>query len=888
MNSSGHAGMVTLLFTDIEGSTRLWEQEPARMPFALACHDALARAAVEDHGGIVVKMIGDGLQAAFDDPLDAVAAALQFQNSLADSAATHGISLRVRCGMHAGAVEQRDNDFFGGAVNRASRIMGAAHGGQILVSLAVATRVGGRLPMGVVLRDLGSVRLRDLSTPEHVYQIVAPDLRQDFPSLRSLEATPNNLPQQVTSFVGRERGLADVRNLLVGTRLLTLLGMGGLGKTRLSLQMAADVLDDYSDGVWFVELASVADARLVPQAVASVLGVIEEAGRPVLEALVKFVKDRQLLVILDNCEHLLHACAELTRQLLQAGARLKVLTSSREPLHVPGETTYPVPALALPDPRQSITIEALMEFDAVRLFVDRAVTVQPAFKVTPGNARALAEICQRLDGIPLAIELAAANVRSLSVEKIAERLSDRFRLLTRGSRTALPRQQTLRALIDWSFDLLRDGERTLLQRLSVFAAGFTLEAAEAVGAGGDIDRSTVLELLTALVEKSLVELDPGGERYRFLETVRQYAQEKLVASGEGEQARTRHLDFFVAFAEKVRPELWGEEQGKWLARLDLDRENLLSAHARCDHAQDGAESGLRLVFAVQLYWFPRGLIELGYRITVEALLRPGAQQRTLSRSGALYAASQLGYFMGRYEETAKHAQECISIAYEHANQERAAAALLMQGYACDALGQRAAAQRHFEESAKLARALGDKAHLSFALNALAGHHSEAAELGAAESLFDESLALSREIGDRDSIAIVLPNLAKVALERGSVDRARELLREAVMVAQDIGSTRAGQNALEVASGLAVLCADWERAARIFGSIEAQLEQMGLRRTPADEAFLASRIAKARAALGDAAFAAAEAAGRSLTYDDALDEVRAWLQTPPRSGTPRSV
>jgi predicted ATPase len=398
--------------------------------------------------------------------------------------------------------------------------MSVAHGGQILLSQAVAALVGDRLSDDVSLRDLGNVRLRDMATPERVYQVVHPRLRQDFPALRSLEATPNNLPQQVSSFVGRERALQDIRNQLGNTRLLTLFGAGGLGKTRLSLQVAAEVLDDYPDGVWFVDLAPMTDERLVPQAAASVLGVKEEAGRPVLEALVKYVSDRKLLLILDNCEHLLHACAELAAQLLRSGAHLKILASSRQPLHVAAETTYHVPSLSVPEPLTTVTIEALAQYEAVRLFVDRARAAQPSFQITDTNSEAVVDICHRLDGIPLALELAAARVRALSVNEIAARLNDRFRLLTSGDRTALPRQQTLRASIDWSYDLLTNDERALLRRLAVFAGGWTLEAAEAAGANGDVNKEDVLDLLTNLVEKSLVITDADAGRYRLLETVR--------------------------------------------------------------------------------------------------------------------------------------------------------------------------------------------------------------------------------------------------------------------------------------------------------------------------------------------------------------------------------
>ena len=598
-------GTVTFLFTDIEGSTRLWEHDAQRMRPALARHDALTRAAVEGHRGTVVKMIGDGVHAAFADPLDAVGATLQLQQALADPEATGGVPLRVRCGLHLGVVEQRDNDFFGTAVNRAARIMAAAHGGQVIVSQAVADRVADRLPYAVSLRDLGAVCLRDLASPERVYQVLHPQLRQEFPALRSLTATPNNLAQQVTSFVGRERELAEVKKLLAQTRLATLLGAGGIGKTRLSLHAAVEVLDDFADGVWFVELAPIADPRLLAQAVAPVLGVKEEAGRPVQEALLKFVQDRQLLLVLDNCEHLLQGCAELAKQLLQAGAQVKILATSREPLHVAGETTYPVPSLSLPEPRMRIAHTALTQYEAIRLFVDRAAAARPAFRLTPNNATLVADICRRLDGIPLALELAAARVRVLSVETIAARLSDRFRLLTGGDRTALPRQQTLRACIDWSYDLLTEAERSVLRRLAVFAGGWTLEAAEAVGTGGDVQADEVLDVPAQLVEKSLVAMDAEGTRYQLLETVRQYAQDRLHESGEAEAIRERHRDYFLALAEEAEPKLLGAEQAAWLRRLEAEHDNL-RAGLSWSLEDSGSQAGLRLCGALQRFWITRG------------------------------------------------------------------------------------------------------------------------------------------------------------------------------------------------------------------------------------------------------------------------------------------
>ena len=580
----------TFLFTDIEGSTRLWEHDPGRMSLALARHDAIARSVVQANHGVVVKSTGDGAHAAFDDPLDAVAAALALQQALADLEATHGFAVSVRCGLHVGVVERRDNDFFGAPVNRAARIMAAAHGGQVLLSQAVADLIAARLTDHVTLRDLGAVRLPDLASPEHVYQVLHPQLRKDFPALRSLVATPNNLAQLMTSFIGRERDLSEVKKLLEKSRLLTLFGAGGIGKTRLSLQAAADALDDFPDGAWFVELAALDDEQLVANTVASVLGVKEEVGRPVADAVVKHVRDRKLLIIMDNCEHIVQACAELATKLLTACPHLKILASSREHLRVAGEVTYQVPALAVPDSYATITFAEMKKYAAVRLFIERAGAAQPTFQMTPGNATAVADICHRLDGIPLAIELAAARVRALSVETIAERLGDHFRLLTHGDRTALPRQQTLRALIDWSYNLLTEPERTVFRRLAVFHGGWTLEAAESVCASGQVGKSDVIDLLTHLVEKSLVALERGGERYRLLETTRAYALERLAEAGEVERMLRRHAEALLALLAtyETDDQRWSITPADNVA-LAAELDNLRAAMGWVASASEGAD-----------------------------------------------------------------------------------------------------------------------------------------------------------------------------------------------------------------------------------------------------------------------------------------------------------
>jgi predicted ATPase/class 3 adenylate cyclase len=872
----GQSAVTTYLFTDIEGSTRLWEQEPERMRPALARHDELTRAAVEQNRGRIVKTTGDGFHAVFDDPLDALAATLQLQFSLTDPEATAGVPLRVRCGLHAGVDERRDNDFFGPVVNRAARIMNSAHGGQILVSQAVVSLIADRLPKVIAFRDLGRIRLRDLASSERIYQVLHPQLRHEFPALRSLEGTPNNLPQQVTTFVGREREQADVKAALRRSRLLTLSGIGGLGKTRLSLQVAAEVVSDFPDGVWFVELAPIADERLVPQAAATVLGVKEEAGQPVIGAMTKYLSDRTLLLVLDNCEHLVHACADLAKTLLQASPGVKILASSREHFNIAGETVYTVPPLPVPKLNDGNSTEAIVQFEAVRLFVERAMAAQPAFRLTEQNAPAVVEICQRLDGIPLALELAAARVRSLSVERIAERVSDRFKLLTTGDRTALPRQQTLRALIDWSFDLLTEKERVLFRRLSVFAGGWTLEAAEAVASDDEVDEAIVLDLLADLVDKSLVMVDAEGGRYGLLETVRQYAQERLADSREGEAMRKRHLDFYLTFAEKAGPGLTGPEQPVFLKQLDLDRENILAAHAYCVHTAGEIENGYRLVHAIKFYWFTRGLLNLGHRVTVEAISTPAAPATSLARCKALWVAGQLCSWMGLFDEAQKYLQESLEMARELHDLRMVVSVLNMLGFTALGLGDRSAARQHCEEALVLAGKLDNKRQIATTSNALAQIHRLDGELDSAESLYERAVALARDLGDRELAAVAFLNLAMVAIERGAADRARSLLLEVLAIAEQTGSKQAAQSALEVCAGLAAQRENWNDAARFCGAAERQAGDTGIHRDPADDAFVTRWMTKARTALEEPAFAASQTSGHALTYEQSIADARAWL------------
>ncbi len=867
------AAVTAFLFTDIEGSTRLWEDEPARMREALARHDALARRSVEAHGGVLVKTTGDGLHAAFGDPLAGVMAAVELLLQLDDPQATGGLPLRVRCGIHAGVVERRDDDYFGSAVNRAARIMSAAHGGQLLVSQAVADLIAGRLPRETALLDLGAVRLRDLAEPERIFQVVRPPLRAAFPALRSLEAIPNNLPQQPTSFIGRERELNEVAARIRTSRLVSVVGTGGLGKTRLSLQVAAGMVDEFADGVWLVDLAPLADPRLVAQAAASALGIIEEPGRPLVDTLVRHCAGRTLLLVLDNCEHLIAACAELAARILRSTRNVTLLATSRERLNVRGEVVYSLAPLVVHDQRDAGASTTRGDSDAVRLFIDRVTAVQPSFAPTERDVAHIGDICRRLDGIPLAIELAAARARALAVQDIAARLDDRFRLLTVGDRAALPRQQTLRALIDWSHDLLSPTEQALFARLSVFAGGFTLEAAEKVAADDALPEADVLDVLARLIEKSLVVLNVGGARYHMLETVREYAAARLDEAGATPAVRGRHVRHYVDLAERAAPGFFGSDQGEWLARIDGERENLLAAHAWCADAGDGVDAGLRLV-ALKFYWINRGLPGLGYRLGVEALARTRTGEASLLRCRALYETGQIACYMGRYREGQAYLEESLAMARHLDDPERIGAALQPLAMACLGQGNAAAARRHLEEALELAQKLDSKHDLAAALNAMAQLHRMQGEVEKAVPLYERVLQLARETGDRESLAFGLLNLAMATITREAGDCVPMLI-EALAIADEIGSKPTLLSVLEVSAGLAAARGDFPRAARIYGAAEAHAASTGLHRDPADEAFLRPLMTRSAAALGPA-YASAEAAGRNLDYDEAMREVRAWL------------
>jgi len=868
-------GTVTFLFTDIEGSTRLLEHLGDRYADALTQYRHLLCSAVQERGGQQVDTQGDAFFFAFPRARDAVAAAVAAQRGILRHPWTDGVSVRVRMGLHTGEALATETRYVGMDVHRAARISAAAHGGQILLSDTTHALVAKDLPQGVSLRDLGEYRLKDLAGPDRLFQVVVADLPADFPPLKSLDVLPNNLPVQLTSFIGREREKAEVRRLLSTSRLLTLTGSGGAGKTRLALQVAAEVLEGFHDGVWLVELAALSDPSLVPKAVASALGVPEQPGRVLTETLADALRGKSMLVILDNCEHLVTACAHLATALLRACPNLRILATSREALGVTGETTWRVPSLSVPDPERLPPLDRFQEYEAVRLFIDRAVASEPQFAVTRSNAPAVAQVCHRLDGIPLAIELAAARVKVLAVEQIAARLDDRFRLLTGGSRTALPRQQTLRAAMDWSYDLLAPKERAVLRRLSVFARGWTLKAAEAVCSGKRITDHEILDLVTQLVDKSLVNTETlsGEVRYRLPETIRQYAQDRLVASGEAAEVRTRHRAWYLDLAERAEARMHGPEETMWLDRLEIEHDNLRAALGWSSTEADDAETRLRLAAALFQFWTVHTHWAEG-RKWLETALAGSRDKKLIARVRALQEEGMLVWRQGDYGAAMALFEESLALARELGDQKGVAMALLGRGLVIRDQGSFDAATALFEESLELSRKLEDKLEDKWLMavplanmGVVARHKGDYAK---AVVLCEESLAMFRTLGTKRWVAWSLRLTGHAVRLQGDLERAAGLYRESVTLFGETGDKWVATECIEGLALIASAQGKHKRAARLFGVAEAARETFGIT-MPRPEAGDQEHFWVAiRERPEGTAFTAAWAEGRAMTLEQAIE------------------
>jgi predicted ATPase/class 3 adenylate cyclase len=779
-------GTVTFLFTDIEGSTKLAQGHSDKWESLQQRHHAILQSAIEAHNGFVFQIIGDAFCAAFHTATDGLNTAIQAQQKL-QIENWDETPVKVRMGIHTGSAELKGNDYHGYmTMVRVQRVMSIAHGGQTLLSNATAELVRGVLPERISLRDMGEHQLKGLVNLDHLWQPLAPGLPADFPSLHSINSIPNNLPAQLTSFIGREKEMAEIKQALTEHRLVTLTGSGGAGKSRLSLQVAADALVQFRDGIWFVELAPLAEPDLIPQTILTAAGIQTQQGSTALESLIDFLREKTSLLVLDNCEHLIDACARLVDSLLNAAPNLKILASSREALGVKGEQAWRVPSLSAPDIKHPPSFEQLIQYEAVRLFMERALLVQPHFGVTNENAPTVTKICQRLDGIPLAIELAAARLRTLSVEQIAVRLDDSFRLLTGGTRTALPRQQTLRALIDWSYDLLSENERILLRRLAVFSGGWVLEAAEQVCSAENIETDEVLDLLDHLVDKSLVVVEAGqGQetRYHYMETVRQYAREKLSESGESALHRNRHLAYFLKWVQEMEPGLRGPQQVELLNRLENEIDNLRAA---LEWAQDSdPEAGLRLASMLKWFWHLWGLFEEGAG-WLENLLafskKSGAEIDLLLKARSLAVLAWLSYWTGNTQTALTSLKESLELCEKYPGSTAdliTADNLYLSGILSLLSGDLSQAKPLAEQSLALCQAWGNKFGVAEAHTLLGGIAFFAGDFETASHWRQIGIVLRRELGDKDGLAYDLTNNAGIPFSLRDYENVKRILTAAM-------------------------------------------------------------------------------------------------------------
>ena len=786
-------GTVTFMLTDIVASTRLWERYPEPMRHACARHDELVEGLVAEHAGVLVRPRGEGDSrfAVFARATEAVRAACAIQRALHGEPWPLPEPLAVRVALHTGEADLRDGDYYGSAVNRCARLRDAAHGGQVVMSGVTASLARERLPVGAGLRSLGRHKLRDLHEPDEIFQVVHADLPADFPPLRSLSSSPHNLPVQMTSFVGRERELLELRQLLLqkDVRLLTLTGAAGTGKTRLALQAAEEMLSEFPRGVFFVPLAPLGDPELLASTIGEAIGVREVPGQPLLHTLKDALQAQGLLLVLDNFEHVI----QQTRQvgdLLAACTSLKVLITSREVLHLSAEHIFTVLALAVPDRYSQFSTEQLSRYDGVRLFIERARAAKANFSLTSQNISVIAEICIRVDGLPLAIELAAARVSLMPPEALLERLSltydQRQTLLTGVGGDRPVRHQALHNAIDWSYGLLKPWEQRLFRRLAVFSGGFTLNAAEAICAADPELSRVVLDGVGSLIDKSLLQQADEAvrePRYRMLETIREYALVQLESSGELD---ARHLDLaeiLVTLAEQVEPELTGPEQVAWLDRLEDEHDNLRAALQWCNETGVG-DLALRLAGALWRFWSTRGYVGEGLR-WLDTAIANSSNGATPHLAKALNGAANLVREQGDYVRAERLHNQSLNILRECADSHGMAEALNNLGLIALYQGQHEAAQRYCEEGLALFREVGDKGGIAAALNNLGNVARERGESQRAASLHRESLALRRALGDKRGLALSLNNFANVVLNQGDYWRAAALHQESLALRREL-------------------------------------------------------------------------------------------------------
>ncbi len=904
------SGTITLLFTDIEGSTQHWEQQRTAMPQALRRHDELLRTAIEAYGGYVFKTVGDEFCAAFARPSDALAAAAEAQRSLSreDWSAVGGLA--VRMALHSGMTDERDGDYFGSPVNRVARLLATAHGGQVVASNATAQLLRGLMPEQTELVDLGSHRLKDLVEREQIWQLVAPGLPEAFPPLRSLDALPNNLPRQVTPLIGRDEVLAEIEPLVLEHPLVTLVGTGGIGKTRVALQAGADLLDGSADGVWFIELAQLNDAALIVNTIVATFGLHEQANRSLLDVLLQYLRPRNLLLILDNCEHLIEEVAKIADAMLRAAPQVRILATSREPLRIAAEYVCRVPSLTVPSSSDSLPAEDALRYGAVALFAERARVSDGKFTLTDETAPIVADICRRLDGIALAIELAAARVRMLPPRQLAQKLDERFRVLTGGSRTALPRQQTMRALIDWSHELLSESEQRLFRRLAIFAGGWTLDAAEAVCTDDTLDALDVIDLLSSLVDKSLVVAESEHARYGLLESTRAFALEKLEQSAEREALARRHAQWVADLGDRAYEATFTIPPLQRRAQFDPEIEN-----ARV--AIDWALLHDEVVLAARiLAGFDRPYQQLFGAAQVSSRFEAVLARLDAAAQPAL-AARVWNALADRSEGSRKveAAQRAVEFAQRCDDRLTTIQSLVWMAYGLFQAGRPQEAQPFIDRALQLVKESGLTRSLihAGALNVAALVALACGRTDEAEHSYAEALALHTTLGDEANAMGIRLNMAEFKFSKGNAAEALELVRAIEVQTHaartdlnrsvalgngaayrlalgDISGARsAARDALQLTRGVRLLSAtiamqhlatvaalsgDVRRGARLRGYVDASCRNLGVEREVTEQRTYDILTTALREKLSDAEIESLAAEGAQLSEDQAVAEAMA--------------
>jgi predicted ATPase/class 3 adenylate cyclase len=822
------SGTVTFLFTDIEGSTRLMQELGDRYVQAQMDHHEILRAAFRSGDGRELRTEGDSFFCAFESALDACRSAAQAQRAFATHAWPGDKPIRVRIGLHTGEAPLVGNEYIGLDVHHAARVAAAAHGGQVVISDATHALVASSLPAGLSLRDLGLHRLKDLARPEKLFQLVVEGAPDRFPALRTLDSTPNNLPTQLTSFVGREELVAEAKGLLRGTRLLTLTGPGGIGKTRLSLQIAAEVVQSFPDGVFFVPFAAVRDPDLMPSVIAQSLGIPVAGNRVPVDVLFEHLRDKNILLVLDNLEQLLPDGAPFVAALLKACPNVKAVASSRAALHVYGEQEVSVEPLRLPDLRALPSLAALSQFEAVRLFIERAVAAKHDFQATNENAPAIAGICERVDGLPLAIELAAARVKLFNPQALLARLETSVSVLGAGARDLPSRQQTLNGAIAWSYDLLDAPQKRLFSRFSVFGRGANIAQAEAVCGPASELGVDVLTGLDELAEQSLLRRQPDYDEPRLLMLVviREYAAERLQESGEAEAVRGRHAAAFLVLAEMAAPHLLGPEQKIWLDRLELDHDNFRAAFDWSQGHGD-AEHALRLGAAFWRFWQIRGHLKEGRARLESILAMPGVREHPEDRMRALEAAGGVVYWQGDMPAAKAFYDECLEAVRATGDKRGIANALYNASFPrmvdrSDLPG----GVRLLEEAVPLFRELGDDGGVARSLWAMSSAKHLDGRVEETVVALDEAIPLLRKLDERFSLGWALHTRTVVAVSQGQCDSALGFVREGLEIFTRAGDRTGMALLLDDAASVVQLCGDRIRAIRLAGASDAHQATTG--------------------------------------------------------------